>query len=340
MIRIGNSSFKFEHSFLFSKAVVTGPLEQSGPIGDYFDYSFDDIHCNEDNWEKAEMALVKKAYEIALSRGNIQESDLSFIFGGDLNNQIAITSYAMRDCMVPYLGTFAACSTFTENLFLASVLIENMIGGYIMCLTSSHNATSERQFRYPTEYGGQKPLSMTFTATASGAVIISNTKTDIRIAGGTVGTIIDIGLKDAQDMGRTMAPAAVITLLSHLSDFNRTIADYDLIVTGDLSTYGSDIFEKCCLEHGIDLKEKHIDAGITLYDTEKQNVFAGGSGCGCVTAVSLGYLVEKLKQGTYKRILILATGALMNPIMTAQKESIPCISHGIILERCDNYELY
>lgn len=339
MIRVGKSSLKFENSYLYSKAVATGPLEKQGPLGSYFDYSFDDIHCDVKSWEKAEMELLKKSFNMALLNGNLSESDISFIFGGDLNNQIAITSYAMKDSYIPYLGTFAACSTLTENLILGSIFIDNMQGSYIACLTSSHNATSERQFRYPTEYGGQKPLSMTFTATAAGTAILSSNPSDIKISGGTVGKIIDVGLKDSQDMGRTMAPAAAVTLKNHFQDYNRNVDDYDLIVTGDLSTFGSDIFEKCCLENGYNVASKHIDAGITLYDTKNQNVFAGGSGCGCVTAVTLGYLVEKLKKGEYQRILVLATGALLNPVMTAQKESIPCISHAIILERSDNYEL-
>lgn len=338
-MRVGKNSFKFEHTYLHSKAVVTGPLEQNGPIGNYFDYCFNDIRCNEKTWEQAEMALVNKAFEIALARGNLQESDLSYIIGGDLNNQIAVTSYALKDCNIPYLGMFAACSTLTETFLVASIILDNLLGSNIMCLTSSHNATSERQFRYPTEYGGQKPVTSTFTATVSGASILSNIQSDIRIAGGTVGTIEDVGMKDAQDMGRAMAPAAVSTLLNHLKDYNRSIDDYDLIVTGDLSTYGSDIFEKICFEHGINISSKHIDAGLMLYDTKKQKVFAGGSGCGCVTAVTLGYLVEQMKQKKYRRILILATGALLNPIMTAQKLSIPCISHGIILERSDYNEL-
>jgi len=333
MIRCGTNSFYFDHVFIKSNATVVGPLEKAGPIGNSFDYAFDDIHCNQDTWEKAEMALVKKSFEIALHKAGLLENDIDFLLGGDLNNQIAITSYAMKSSFIPYLGTFAACSTLTENLILASILVDANLAKNVMCVTSSHNATSERQFRYPTEYGGQKPESMTFTTTASASLILSNEKSMIKVTKGTVGKIIDVGLTDAQDMGRTMAPAAVVTLFNHLQNFNETIDDYDLVVTGDLSKYGSDIFEKCCLERGLDIKRKHIDAGLTIYDINKQNVYSGGSGCGCVSSVFGGYLIELLNKGIYKKILVLATGALLNPIMTAQKESIPCISHAIVIER-------
>lgn len=333
MRRVGNNSIEFDDVYLISKAVVTGPKEQVGPIGNHFDYSYDDIHCDGNTWEQAEMNLLKKAYSIALSKAGLVEENIDVLIGGDLNNQIAVTSYAMRESFIPYLGTFAACSTFTENLILGSILIDSNLFRYVTCVTSSHNATSERQFRYPTEYGGQKPLSMTFTTTAAGCAILGKKPSKIRITKGTIGKIIDVGLKDAQDMGRTMAPAAVVTMFNHFQNFNETIENYDLIVTGDLSKYGSDIFEKCCLERGINITKKHIDAGITLYNQEKQDVYAGGSGCGCITAVTLGYLINLLNQGLYKKILVLATGALLNPVMTAQKESIPCISHAIVLER-------
>jgi len=184
------------------------------------------------------------SFEIALHKAGLLENDIDFLLGGDLNNQIAITSYAMKSSFIPYLGTFAACSTLTENLILASILVDANLAKNVMCVTSSHNATSERQFRYPTEYGGQKPESMTFTTTASASLILSNEKSMIKVTKGTVGKIIDVGLTDAQDMGRTMAPAAVVTLFNHLQNFNETIDDYDLVVTGDLSKYGSDIFEK------------------------------------------------------------------------------------------------
>lgn len=336
MIKIGSNSIKFNDVYIRSSAVATGPLEKEGPLGEYFDYSFDNIHCDEKTWEQAEMRLVKEAANIALIKAKTDYNQLDYIIGGDLNNQIAVSTYSFNNTFVPFIGVFAACSTLTLGLGLASILIEGKLASNVLVSTSSHNATSERQFRYPTEYGGQKPESMTFTATASGSAIISNSPSIVKVTEYTTGRIIDVNQKDAQDMGRTMAPAAVITLLDHLHNFNTTIDDYDLIVTGDLSTYGSEIFVKCLEEKNIFIREKHKDAGKELYDIDKQNVYAGGSGCGCVTAFTLGYLVNKIKEGKLNKVLVLATGALLNPVMTAQKLTIPCISHAICLERSTN----
>lgn len=333
MRKVGNFSIELDNVYVRSSAVVTGPLEKEGPIGTYFDHSFEDIHCYESSWEKAEMRLMKLSYLKSLEKADITKEELDYIVGGDLNNQIAITSYTFKNTFIPMLGVFAACSTITESMGVGSILIGSGLANNVLCITSSHNATSERQFRYPTEYGGQKPTSMTFTATASGSAILSNVKSCIRVSRITTGKVIDVDQTDAQDMGRCMAPSAVVTLLDHLSDFKTTIDEYDLIITGDLSKYGSEVFEKCCIVKGIDLGNKHVDAGNLLYDTSSQNVFAGGSGCGCVSAVVLSYIIEKLKKLEYKKVLVLATGALLNPVMTAQKMTIPCISHAIVLER-------
>ena len=336
MIKIGKNSIKFNSVYIKSSAVVTGPLEKEGPYGSYFDYSFDNIHCDEDSWEKAEMKIVSTAAQIALTKAKLEYNNLDYIISGDLNNQIAVSSYSYVNSFVPFIGVFAACSTLTLSMSLASILIASKMAKYVLASTSSHNSTSERQFRYPTEYGGQKPESMTFTSTAGGAVIITNEKTKVKITECTTGRIIDVNQKDAQDMGRTMAPAAVVTLLDHLHNFNTTINDYDLIITGDLSTYGSNIFVTCLKEHHIDIISKHKDAGKELYDLDKQNVYAGGSGCGCVAAYTLSYILNEIQEGKLNKVLVLATGALLNPVMTAQKLTIPCISHAICLERSND----
>lgn len=333
MKKIGSSSIKFDNVYLKSCAVVTGPKEYEGPIGDYFDYSFEDLYCHEDSWEKAEMRLMKLSFLKALEKANLKSENIDYLIGGDLNNQIAITSYSFKNSFIPTFGVFAACSTFTESISLGSILVESNLGKNILCITSSHNSTSERQFRYPTEYGGQKPSSMTFTATASGSIILSNKESNIKISRITTGKIIDIGECDPQDMGRCMAPSAAVTLIDHLNDFNININEYDLILTGDLSKYGKEVFRKCLEVKGIDVSKIHEDAGVLLYDSKKQKVNAGGSGCGCVTAVTLGYIIQKLESKKYKKILVIATGALLNPIMTAQKMTVPCISHAVCFER-------
>lgn len=335
MKKIGKSSISFDDVYVRSSAVVTGPAEKKGPLGNYFDYSYDDLYCFENTWEKAEMRMMKRAYLKSLEKAEITSELIDYIIGGDLNNQIAITSYSLKDTFIPLFGVFSACSTFTESISLGSILIESGCANNVICITSSHNATCERQFRYPTEYGGQKPLSMTFTTTASGSCILSNKKSSVKIGKITTGKIIDIGVCDSQDMGRAMAPSACFTLIDHLNDFNLTIDDYDLILTGDLSKYGSIVFEKCLEEKNIIIGDKHKDAGVLIYDTNMQKVNAGGSGCGCVTAVTLGYIMKMIEDNVYNKVLVLATGALLNPIMTMQKMTIPCICHAVSFERVD-----
>ena len=315
------------------KPILSGPKEKYGPMGPYFDYSFDENYCNEENWEQAEIHLQDSAINTVLDKIGLNIDDIGLIVGGDLNNQLGVTNYTVRKYSVPFLGVYSACTTLTESLFVASVMVDGKLFDNVLTVTSSHNSTSERQFRYPTEYGAQKPSSTTSTATGAGAAIISRDASSIKITKATVGKIIDPALFDAQDMGRTMAPAAADTLIQHLNDFNIGPDEYDLILTGDLSKYGSDIFLKILEGHNIDLKNRYNDAGLMLYDIKRQHVYAGGSGCGCVTLVTLSYIIDRIKKGVLNKVLILATGALMNPIMTAQSESIPAISHAICLER-------
>lgn len=335
MRKVGNNSFIFDNVFIQNASVVTGPLEKNGPIGEFFDYSFKNNYCDEKTWEKAEIALVKKAFDLLCIKAKITKEDIDVMISGDLNNQIAVSTYAMRNTFIPFIGTFAACSTITENLILASLFIDAISNAKVVVSSSSHNATSERQFRYPTEYGGQKPTSTTFTATAAGCALLSSTMSKIKVTEGTIGKIIDVGQSDAQDMGRVMAPSAAETLYDHLTNLGKTVDDYDVIITGDLSVYGSELFIKCCKDNGIMVEQKHCDAGKGLYDLKRQKVFAGGSGCGCVTAYLLSFILNNIREGRIKRALILATGALLNPVMIAQKDTIPCISHAICLERCD-----
>ncbi|MCM1259561.1 MAG: stage V sporulation protein AD [Prevotella sp.] len=333
MKKIGKNSVEFNHVYLRTSSAISGPKEAEGPLGQYFDASYKDNYCGGQNWEQAEIILQQHAIEAALSKSGLKMDEIDLAIGGDLNNQIAVTNYSLRAYDVAYLGVFSACSTCTQSMLLASMLVDSGYGENIITITSSHNSTSERQFRYPTEYGGQKPTSMTSTATGAGASIISSVPSSIRVTRATIGKIVDPDLSDAQDMGRTMAPAAATTLRTHLEDFQIEPSEYDLILTGDLSKYGSEIFLKILEEWQIQTPENTNDAGLMLYDIEKQNVFAGGSGCGCVTLVTLGYVVHALKTGKYNKVLIIATGALMNPIMVAQNESIPAIAHAIALER-------
>lgn len=333
MKRIGKYSLEFKNVFIKSVATVTGPKEHKGPLGKYFDYYSDNNYFNQESWEKAEIFMQQKAIDLCLEKSGVDLSKVDVVIGGDLNNQIAITNYSLRPYNLPFLGVFSACSTFTESLLISSCLVDSNTFENVLTITSSHNSTSERQFRYPTEYGGQKPNSTTSTTTGAGSCIVSSDASSIKITKATIGVIVDANLSDAQDMGRAMAPAAFITLQNHIKDFDVSTDEYDLILTGDLSKYGNKIFEELLKETGVRRLENINDGGLLLYDIENQEVFAGGSGCGCITLVTLGYIINCLKTGVFNKVLIIATGALMNPIMLAQNETIPCIAHAVVLER-------
>lgn len=334
MRKCGMSSFIFENVYLNETATIVGPKEYLGPLRYYFDKYYNNLDCNEDSWEKAEMRLQTDAIKLVMEKLNLNDNDIGLIFSGDLNNQIAVSSYVMRKFNICHVGMYGACSTSVLSLINGSVFVDSGIKDYVGCLTSSHNSTSERQFRYPTEYGGQKPDSLTSTVTGAGIGLISNKKSLVKITSATIGKVIDVNLKDPLDLGRTMAPAAVFTLKEHLQDLDIDPSYYDLILTGDLSKYGSEIFIKCLKEISININN-HNDCGLLVYDINNQDVFAGGSGCACCAVVMYSYVYKKLLNKELNRVLIIATGALMNPVMTSQKESIPSIAHAIALERVD-----
>ena len=332
MRKIG-SSILFDNVYLNASSTIVGPKEHDGPLKYYYDHHYNDLACNEDSWEKAEMRMQLDAIESVMKKLDITENDIDIIFSGDLNNQIAVSSYVMRKLNISHIGLYGACSTSVLGLINGSMIVEHQQFNYVGCMTSSHNATSERQFRYPTEYGGQKPESLTTTASGCGVGLISSIPACIKISCGTIGRVVDSSIIDAQDLGRAMAPACAETLRNHLHDFSCSVDDYDLILTGDLSKYGSEAFKKMVKAYGIELKDNYKDSGMMLYDLEKQHVHAGGSGCGCISLVTLGYVVKQMYENKLRRVLVIATGALMNPVMVAQKETIPAIAHAICLER-------
>ena len=335
MKKVGKSSIEFNNVYLYNTATVTGPKEALGKLKNYYDYSFDKLHCGETTWEKAEMRLQKQAIEIVLRKMGKTSDEISLFISGDLNNQIVVSNYTMRDFDIPHIGIYAACSTSVLGLIIASILVENNFGEFIGTITSSHYACSERQFRNPTEYGGQKPISITTTVTGAGVAILSNHLSKIKITRATIGCVVDIKLCDPQDLGRTMAPAAAKTLRQHLSDFEIDTNEYDLILTGDLSKYGAKTFKDILNIFNISINN-YNDCGLMVYDMNKQESFAGGSGSGCSAIVSYGYVVNELINKNLKKVLLIATGALMNSIMPCQKESIPSIAHAIVLERVND----
>lgn len=329
-----HNSIVFDNVYIKSCGTTCGLKEYIGPLGAYIDKHYDNQYAKEKSFEKAEIKMLLDAISICLAKGNVSEEDVHFYVGGDLNNQLAITNYALKELSIPTLGAYAACSTFTESMILASIYLSGKSGNnYVLCGSSSHNSTSERQFRNPTEYGGQKPTSFTSTVTGAGVCLLTNERGSIQVTKGTIGYVLDGDLKDSSDLGRAMAPACAETVLNHLTNFNETPSDYDLILTGDLSTYGTEVLYKMLDNHNINIRDKHKDSGLLIYNVNEQEVHSGGSGAGCIAITCLSYVVKMLNEKKLNKVLIVATGALMNPVMVAQKNSIPSIAHAIVLER-------
>lgn len=311
----------------FGSAV--GRMEGEGPLGSCFDYVSDDSGFGESSWEKAESRLQQHALEQALLRGSIAESDISFMFAGDLLNQCTGSAYSMRNNGLRFVGLYGACSTMAESLSMASVFMDNGIGKYCGALTSSHFCSAERQFRFPETYGGQRPPSAQWTATASGCAIVGAHGQPPYVRAVTVGTIIDMGIKDANNMGAAMAPAAYDTIKTHFANTGTAPESYDLILTGDLGFVGGELLRDLFLQDGIDLGERYNDCGMMIFDREKQDVHAGGSGCGCSASVLCGHIIPRIQSGELHNVLFTATGALMSPTVIQQGESIPAIAHAV-----------
>ena len=332
-MKIGKQSYEFKNVYLGDTGVVVGPKEKSGPISEYFDYGYDDLYCGKKTWDQAEIQLVKDSIRYCLNKNNLGINDIDAYVGGDLNNQITAANYTLRDYDVPFFGVFGACSTSMEGIILGGMMLEAGFGKNILAGASSHVSTSEKQYRNPTEYGGQKPVSATSTVTGAGVALLTTKPTNIKAIRATVGKVIDGKFTDPFDLGRAMAPAAYSTLRAHFSDFGIKPSDYDVIVTGDLSYYGKEMLIKMFKEENMSLGDNYHDCGLIIYDRDNQDVLAGGSGCASCAAVTYGYLFEKLKGKTYKRILVVATGAMHNPVILAQKESIPGIAYAVAFER-------
>lgn len=332
MGKIGKQTWQYQNKlYITSTGTVTGPYEAKGPLGSGFDKTFDDLHCGEANWELAERTLMREAITLCLQKGNKKESDIDFFLAGDLLNQTVTSNFIAKENQIPFLGMFGACSTSMETLAVGAQFVDSGYANYVLCAVSSHNATVERQFRFPTEYGGPKPKTSEFTVTGSGAALVSRDPSAVLIKEATIGRVLDWGIGDANDMGSAMAPAAADTITTHFKDTGRTPADYDMVVTGDLSSVGSPILKQLLWEKGIDVSNVHHDCGLMIFRPD-QPVFAGGSGAACSAVVTYSYIVNQLKIGAMSRVLVVATGALLNPTMIQQKETIPCVAHAVVLE--------
>ena len=298
--------------YIESYASAVGPKEKSGPLGAWFDRAFDDEMLGEKSFEKAESRLQKTAVETALSKSGTAADDIDLIFAGDLLNQCIGSAYGLREFGIPFVGLYGACSTMALSLINASLAVDSGAAGKAIAVTSSHFCSSERQFRFPLEYGGQRPPTSQWTVTGAGAVQLGRSLKGPTVEALTVGRIIDMDITDMNNMGAAMAPAAADTIERFLQDTGTAPTDYDLIITGDLGFTGSDLLHGLLQKDGIELSN-HNDCGMMIFDRKRQDVHSGGSGCGCSASVLCSYLLKKLGNGELKNILFCATGALMSP---------------------------
>jgi len=317
---------------IISSASIGGVKEGEGPLHDYFDIILDDDKYSADTWEAAESKMQKKAAELAIKKAGLCNLDINYVIAGDLMNQCVATHYGIRDFNIPFFGIYGACSTMTESLSLAAMLTDGGFSENAAAMTSSHFCSAEKQFRYPLEYGGQRPPSAQWTVTGAGCAIVSAKGKGPAITHITTGKIKDLGITDINNMGAAMAPAAIDTLEALFRDTNTSPSEYDGIFSGDLGCVGSEILCEQLLLDGFDITKNHFDCGKLIFDIKRQDVHAGGSGCGCMGSVFCGYIMDKLIRGKYKKIIAMATGALMNPTVVLQGESIPGIAHAIVIE--------
>ena len=329
---LGRSTWLFEQPpVILSSAAVGGKMEKEGPIGKWFDYIEEDGLFGENSWEKGENKMQQLALKTALQKCGLRKSDLNLIFAGDLLNQCTGSSYAMREFMVPYLGVYGACSTMAETLLMAAVYTGAGLAKAVGAVTSSHFCTAERQYRFPLEYGCQRPPTSQWTATSARAVVVGEHamggEQRIEIVHACAGIIQDAGIKDANNMGAAMAPAAAALLRRYFRESATAPQDYDGIFTGDLGAVGSELLCQLLRRDHIEISDRHDDCGLLLYDRQNQDVHAGGSGCGCSAGVLNGYILPKLRDGELHNVLFAATGALLSPTMVQQGESIPGIAH-------------
>ncbi|AJY77281.1 stage V sporulation protein AD [Paenibacillus beijingensis] len=330
----GHQSWLFENKpTIAGRAAVVGPFEGQGPLANDFDIIHGDIRLGQDSWEKAERTLLEEASKLAVENAGLTQEQINFYIGGDLMNQVISTSFAARTLTIPYIGIFGACSTSMESLALAANLVNSRSAKYALASACSHNASVEKQFRYPTEYGSQKPPTAQYTVTGAGASVISQKGDGPCVTSATIGRVIDMGITDPFNMGAAMAPAAVDTIQAHLRDFRIEPGHYDLIVTGDLSKVGYEIACDLFKKHKVPMQQtEYKDCGMMIYDYEKQSVQAGASGCACSAVVTYGHLLNRMRKGELKRLLVVATGALLSPLSFQQGESIPCIAHAVSIE--------
>ena len=332
MKKIGKQTIKFDTPPTITEcSSIVGPKEANGPLAKYFDKTLEDEFWGEKTWEKAESKIIKENVNLVISKAGIATNKIDCVFAGDLLNQCISSSFGLRDENIPFLGVFGACSTFVESMSLGAIAVEGFANN-VLCATSSHFCSAEKQFRFPLELGNQRPPTSQWTVTGSGAAILSKNGNGPYITHITPGKIVDMGIKDANNMGAAMAPAFCDTLITHFLDTGRSPNYYDLILSGDLGHIGKEIAIDIAKSKGYNIKSNYNDCGVLIFDKESQDTHSGGSGCACCGSVFSGYFFRQLKQKKLKKILLIATGALMNSTSSQQGESIPGIAHAISIE--------
>jgi stage V sporulation protein AD len=310
-------------------ASVAGKKESEGPLATSFDFTAKDTLFGQKTWEQAEKQMQKLALETLMKKAGLSRQQLGMVFSGDLLNQCIGSSFTLRNTGIPHLGLYGACSTMAESLLMSSMAVSGGFSDKVVAMTSSHFASSERQYRFPLGYGGQRTPTAQWTVTGSGAALVCSAGKGPRIDSCTAGTVTDLGIKDANNMGAAMAPAAYATIRAHLDDLHRTPDDFDLIVTGDLGQLGKEALLELSRRDGLSLGGKLTDCGTLVFDNTVQDVHAGGSGCGCSAITLCGYLLNRLNSGKLKRILFCGTGALLSPTSTQQGLPIPGVCHAV-----------
>ena len=331
--RIGKQSFTFADPPVITHwASVAGKKESEGPLKDHFDVTGSDPYWGQKTWEQGEKQMQLLALQKLAEKASIKPEGFQIVFSGDLLNQCIGSSFTLRNTGIPHLGLYGACSTMAEGLLTASMAVGGGFFDHAVAMTSSHFASSERQYRFPLGYGGQRTPTAQWTVTGAGAALLCKQGNGPRITACTVGTVTDLGIKDAANMGAAMAPAALATIKAHFDDLSMSDADFDLIVTGDLGQVGLDALLSLSRQDGLNLSGKLTDCGLMIYERSVQDTHAGGSGCGCSAITLCGYLLNKLMNRKLKRILFCGTGALLSPTSTQQGLPIPGVCHAVCIE--------
>ena len=310
-------------------ASVVGKKESEGPLSKYFDITCQDTRFGQKTWEQAEKQMQKMAIERLLTKCGLEKEQIGTVYSGDLLNQCIGSSFSLNNTGIPHVGLYGACSTMAESMMMAAMTVDGGYSDNVVAMTSSHFAGSERQYRFPLGYGGQRTPTSQWTVTGSGAVLVCSKGTGPMIESCTMGTVRELGVKDANNMGAAMAPAAYNTIRAHFDDLGHSAEDYDLIVTGDLGQTGKELLLELARQDGLALAGRLTDCGTLIFDQEKQDVHSGGSGCGCSAVTLCGYLLSKVQNGKYRRILFCGTGALLSPTSTQQGLPIPGVCHAV-----------